>query len=109
MLPSATGRPSLTWWFFFFLGSGFAGLVYEVVWLRLAMAAFGVTTPLVSIVLSVFMAGLAPRRWLGGRPSARGGGARPRAGRPPAAPAAGRAPPPPPPPRPPAGPAPLPP
>ena len=39
--------------------SGFAGLVYEVVWLRLAMAAFGVTTPLVSIVLAVFMAVLA--------------------------------------------------
>ena len=76
MLPSATGRPSLTWWFFFFLGSGFAGLVYEVVWLRLAMAAFGVTTPLVSIVLSVFMAGLALGSWLGGRLSARGVDAR---------------------------------
>jgi spermidine synthase len=50
---------SVRWWFLFFLGSGFAGLVYEVVWLRLAMAAFGVTTPLVSIVLSTFMAGLA--------------------------------------------------
>jgi hypothetical protein len=43
----------------FFLGSGFAGLVYEVVWL--AMAAFGVTTPLVAMVLSVFMAGLRRR------------------------------------------------
>jgi spermidine synthase len=47
------------WWFLFFLGSGFAGLVYEVVWLRLTMASFGVTTPLVSIVLSVFMGGIA--------------------------------------------------
>ena len=28
--------------------SGFCGLVYQVVWLRLAMAAFGVTAPLVS-------------------------------------------------------------
>jgi spermidine synthase len=43
---------------FFFL-SGFCSLVYQVVWLRVAMAAFGVTTALVSIVLSVFMAGLA--------------------------------------------------
>ena len=76
ILPGATGRPSLTWWFVFFLGSGFAGLVYEVVWLRLAMAAFGVTTPLVSIVLSVFMAGLALGSWLGGRLSARGVDAR---------------------------------
>ena len=67
MLSVAGRRPSLTWWFLFFLGSGFAGLVYEVVWLRLAMAAFGVTTPLVSMVLSVFMAGLALGSWLGGR------------------------------------------
>ncbi|MFT3781709.1 MAG: hypothetical protein QM790_06785 [Nibricoccus sp.] len=42
---------------FFFL-SGFCSLVYEVVWVRLSMAAFGCNAPLVSIVLSVFMAGL---------------------------------------------------
>ena len=34
----------LRWYFGFFLASGFRSLVYEVVWLRLAMAAFGVTT-----------------------------------------------------------------
>src|SRR2546427_10392244 len=102
MLPSATGRPSLTWWFFFFLGSGFAGLVYEVVWLRLAMAAFGVTTPLVSIVLSVFMAGPALGRGVGGRLGGRGGAAPPRLLGVAAGPAGLRAPapPPPPPPRP---------
>jgi spermidine synthase len=49
-----------------FLISGFCGLVYQVVWLRVAMAQFGVTTPLVSIVLSVFMAGLALGSWAGG-------------------------------------------
>ncbi len=53
--------------FIFFFFSGFCGLVYQVVWLRVAMAAFGVTTPLVSIVLSVFMAGLALGSWAGGR------------------------------------------
>ena len=53
--------------FAFFLVSGACSLVYEVIWLRLAMAAFGVTTPLVSIVLSVFMAGLALGSWGGGR------------------------------------------
>ena len=53
--------------FAFFLISGFCGLIYEVVWLRLAMASFGVTTPLVSIVLSVFMGGLALGSWLVGR------------------------------------------
>jgi len=45
--------------FLFFFLSGGCSLVYQVVWLRTAMADFGVTTPLVSIVLSVFMAGLA--------------------------------------------------
>ena len=58
---------SSSWFFVFFLVSGFCSLVYEVVWLRLAMAQFGVTTPLVSIVLSVFMAGLALGSWGAGR------------------------------------------
>ncbi|HEV8200563.1 MAG TPA: hypothetical protein VGS03_11120 [Candidatus Polarisedimenticolia bacterium] len=47
------------WFFAFFFLSGAGSLVFEVVWLRLAMARFGVTTPLVSMVLSLFMAGLA--------------------------------------------------
>ncbi len=55
------------WFFLFFFVSGFCSLVYEVVWLRLSMAKFGVTTPMVSIVLSVFMAGLGLGSWLGGR------------------------------------------
>jgi spermidine synthase len=62
---------SRAWYFNFFFVSGFCSLVYEVVWLRLAMASFGVTTPLVSIVLSVFMAGLALGSWGAGRVSAR--------------------------------------
>jgi spermidine synthase len=53
--------------FAFFFLSGFCSLVYQVVWLRVAMAAFGVTTPMVSIVLSIFMAGLALGSWAGGR------------------------------------------
>src|SRR5712691_3894750 len=57
----------MAWYFSFFVVSGFCSLVYEVVWLRLAMAAFGVTTPFVSIVLSVFMAGLAVGSWGAGR------------------------------------------
>ncbi len=54
------------WFFLFFFVSGFCSLVYEVVWLRLCMAKFGVTTPMVSIVLSVFMAGLGIGSWAGG-------------------------------------------
>src|SRR5258708_18845132 len=46
------------WFFVFFFVSGFCGILYELVWLRLAMAQFGVTTALVSIVLSMFMAGI---------------------------------------------------
>src|SRR2546426_6884120 len=57
----------MAWYFGFFVISGFCSLVYEVVWLRLAMAGFGVTTPFVSIVLSVFMAGLALGGWAAGR------------------------------------------
>ncbi len=49
----------MRWFFAFFAVSGFCGLVYQVVWLRLAMAAFGVTAPIVSVIVSVFMAGLA--------------------------------------------------
>src|SRR5271154_7021305 len=46
------------WYFCFFLVSGFCSILYELIWLRLAMAQFGVTTPMVSIVLSSFMAGI---------------------------------------------------
>ena len=53
----------LRWYFSFFVVSGFCGLVYEIVWLRLAMASFGVTTALASIVISMFMAGLGLGSW----------------------------------------------
>jgi spermidine synthase len=46
------------WYFTFFFISGFCSILYELIWLRLAMAQFGVTTAMVSIVLSTFMAGL---------------------------------------------------
>lgn len=53
-------------YFAFFFVSGFCSVLYELVWLRLAMAQFGVTTALVSIVLSTFMAGLGLGSWLAG-------------------------------------------
>jgi hypothetical protein len=52
--------------FFLFFLSGFSSLVYQVVWTRMAFASFGIITPVLSVVLSVFMLGLA-RRLLGGR------------------------------------------
>lgn len=54
------------WYFVFFFLSGFCSVLYELVWLRLSMAQFGVTTAMVSIVLSVFMAGLGVGSWAGG-------------------------------------------
>ena len=49
--------------FVFFFVSGFCSILYEIVWLRLSMAQFGVTGALVSIVLSMFMAGLGLGSW----------------------------------------------
>src|ERR1700683_2715945 len=54
------------WFFWFFFVSGFCSVLCELIWLRLAMAQFGVTTALTSIVLSVFMAGLGAGSWLAG-------------------------------------------
>ena len=49
-----------------FFISGFCSVLYELVWLRLSMAQFGVTTAMVSIVLSMFMAGLGVGSWASG-------------------------------------------
>lgn len=50
----------------FFL-SGFSSLVYQVVWTRMAFASFGIISPVVSVVLSMFMLGLSIGSWAGGR------------------------------------------
>src|SRR2546423_15425029 len=64
---SAADRHFVNWYFLFFFISGFCSILYELVWLRLSMAQFGVTTALVSIVLSTFMAGLGLGSWISGR------------------------------------------
>jgi spermidine synthase len=56
----------VVWYFIFFFLSGFCSVLYELVWLRLSMAQFGVTTAMVSIVLSVFMGGLGLGSWASG-------------------------------------------
>jgi len=53
--------------FALFFVSGFCGLLYQVVWVRLAFASFGIITPVISVVISVFMLGLALGSWAGGR------------------------------------------
>ncbi len=57
----------MLWYFIFFFISGFCSVLYELVWLRLSMARFGVTTAMVSIVLSVFMGGLGIGSWASGK------------------------------------------
>ena len=51
--------------FVLFFLSGFCSLVYQVVWTRMAFASFGIITPVLSVVLSVFMLGLAVGSWAG--------------------------------------------
>ena len=53
--------------FLLFFLSGFCSLAYQVVWTRMAFASFGIITPVLSVVLSVFMLGLAAGSWAGGR------------------------------------------
>jgi hypothetical protein len=61
------GPPKRSVLFLLFFLSGFCSLVYQVVWTRLAFASFGIITPVLSVVLSVFMLGLAVGTWAGGR------------------------------------------
>ena len=51
------------WYFGFFFLSGFCSILYELVWLRLTMAQYGMTTALVSITLSMFMLGMGVGSW----------------------------------------------
>ncbi len=53
--------------FLLFFLSGFSSLIYQVVWTRIAFASFGIIAPVLSVVLSVFMLGLAVGSWAGGR------------------------------------------
>ena len=53
--------------FLVFFLSGFCSLLYEVVWLRLAYASFGIITPVLSVVISTFMIGLSIGSWAGGK------------------------------------------
>jgi spermidine synthase len=66
LLSNSSSTPKKTLFFVFFI-SGFCSLLYQLVWIRLAFAAFGVNTPVLSAVLSFFMAGLALGSWWGGR------------------------------------------
>ncbi|MDH4180244.1 MAG: spermidine synthase, partial [Armatimonadota bacterium] len=71
-IAAGKGNTSLPRWavvlvhvLFFF--SGAAGLVYEVVWMRMLSFVFGNTTYAVSVVLATFLGGLAIGAWAYGR------------------------------------------
>ncbi|MBS2037246.1 fused MFS/spermidine synthase [bacterium] len=53
--------------FLVFLLSGFSGLVFEVLWVRLASLGLGITVYAVSLVVASFMGGLAFGGWLASR------------------------------------------
>jgi spermidine synthase len=53
--------------------SGAAGLIYEVLWMRMLGLVFGATTVAISVVLTAFMGGLALGSAIGGRVAARFG------------------------------------
>jgi spermidine synthase len=50
-----------------FVLSGFAGLIFEVVWARQLVLVFGNTTQAISAILTGFFGGMALGSWLGGR------------------------------------------
>ncbi len=71
MAPAAT--LGLPWLFGLFFVSGFAALVYQVVWQRSLFAIYGVNIESVTIVVAAFMLGLGLGSYAGGRLSLRPG------------------------------------
>ena len=63
-----TSRPYLA---FLFLISGFAALIYQIVWERALFTAFGVNIESITVVVSLFMFGLGVGSMLGGTLAAR--------------------------------------
>jgi spermidine synthase len=73
-MPTSGLAPSSTWNNYFktllfalFFVSGFCGLLYQIIWVRIAFASFGVILPIMSVVISVFMLGLSLGSWAGGK------------------------------------------
>ena len=66
-LPTFGAREALVSWMpLLFCLSGFAALVYQVVWQRVLFAAFGVNVEAVTVVVTAFLAGLGFGSLLGG-------------------------------------------
>jgi len=67
IIPHGRMAKARRWMLPVFVLSGFSGLVLEVVWVRLATLALGITIHAVAIVVAAFMAGLAIGSYLFGR------------------------------------------
>lgn len=72
-VPVPAGKASLpVWWLApAFFVSGFAALIYQVVWQRVLFASFGINIEAVTIVVTAFLAGLGVGSLAGGRVSTR--------------------------------------
>jgi predicted membrane-bound spermidine synthase len=71
---SPTNTRTMSWWLApAFFASGFAALIYQVVWQRVLFASFGINIEAVTIVVTAFLAGLGIGSLAGGRISARKG------------------------------------
>jgi spermidine synthase len=62
----ATSREAPSWITFVFFASGFAALVYQVVWQRALFAIFGINMEAVTVVVTAFLLGLGLGSILGG-------------------------------------------
>jgi len=62
----ATSREAPGWITFVFFASGFAALVYQVVWQRALFAIFGINMEAVTVVVTAFLLGLGLGSILGG-------------------------------------------
>ncbi len=66
-------QPQVAWITLAFFASGFAALVYQVVWQRVLFTSFGINIEAVTIVVTAFLAGLGIGSIAGGKLSKRGG------------------------------------
>ena len=62
---------SLRWITFLFVISGFAALIYQVVWQRVLFTALGVNMESITLIVSIFMFGLGVGSFVGGQLSMR--------------------------------------
>ncbi len=58
-IADAVARPRLWWYYFIFIASGFAGLIYQSLWARYVKLFLGHAAYAQVLVLAVFLAGLA--------------------------------------------------